>query len=54
MSALPLNQTAFLVFQPGTNLHQVFESYVEAWEYAEQYFQSGHGVALVEQFTRRG
>jgi hypothetical protein len=49
-----LSEIAYFVFSPGTNLHEVFESYQEAWEFSEQYFQDGQGVALVEQFTRRG
>ena len=43
------NQTRYLVFQPGTSLHRTFDSYQQAWEFAEEYFNQGNGVALVEQ-----
>ena len=44
--------TYYLVFQPGTTLHQTFDDYQAAWEFAESYFQEGGGVALVEQITQ--
>lgn len=47
------NNTYYLVHQPGTNLHEEFETYHEAWEFSELYFKNGHGVAIVEQVTRR-
>ena len=44
--------TRYLVFQPGTSLHQIFDDYQTAWEFAEAYFNEGNGIALVEQVTR--
>ena len=47
------NNTLYLVFQPGTNLHVTFDSYQAAWEFAEAYFNEGGGVSLVEQVARK-
>ena len=47
------NTTCYLVFQPGTQLNRTFDSYQEAWEFAEAYFNEGNGIALVEQVTRK-
>ena len=44
--------THYLVHQPGTNLHEEFETYHEAWEFSESHFRNGHGVAIVEQFKK--
>ena len=44
--------THYLVHQPGTNLHEEFETYPEAWEFSETHFRNGHGVAIVEQFKK--
>jgi len=46
------NENRYLVFQPGTTLHQTFDNYQEAWEFAENYFNEGNGIALVEQITQ--
>ena len=45
------NTNSYFVFQPGTDLHRTFDSYQEAWEFAEEYFNEGNGIALVEQIT---
>jgi len=45
--------TRYLVYQPSTTLHRLFDSYQEAWEFAEQHFRDGGGVALIEQVTHR-
>jgi hypothetical protein len=42
----------YLVFQPGTTLHRIFDDYKDAWEFAEAYFNDGNGIALVETFTQ--
>ena len=47
------NDTYYLVFRPGTNLHVTFDNYQAAWEFAEAYFNEGNGIALVEQVTRK-
>jgi hypothetical protein len=44
--------TCYLVFRPGTDLHQTFDDYQAAWEFAERWFNEGNGIALVEQFTQ--
>ena len=46
------NENRYLVFQPGTNLHQTFDDYQSAWEFAERWFNDGNGIALVEQITQ--
>jgi hypothetical protein len=43
------NTTYYLVFQPGSTLSETFESYQQAWEFSEQHFRDGHGVAIIEQ-----
>ena len=47
-----MDKTYYLVHQPGTNLHKEFETYHEAWVFAELHFINGHGVAIVEQFKK--
>ena len=44
--------THYLVHQPGSDLHREFETYHEAWVFAEFHFINGHGVAIVEQFKK--
>lgn len=42
----------FLVFLPGSTLHLTFDTYQQAWEFAEAYFDEGGGVAFIEQITQ--
>jgi hypothetical protein len=43
----------FLVFLPGSTLHRTFDTYQQAWEFAEFWFREGNGIALIEQITQK-